>query len=204
MKRPPSASHGDNMDTSGALTFQTQLHMQLDPAWTDVCAINLDMARDSSNPPDACILVYGDGAPLVRLNIHRPGEVVHDRMEAIAWGEWIMAGFSARVVAVRLRDGAQHTTLMCEQEPPNFAAFFYDFLHEDAVCIARTDERLFRFGADGRLLWKSEELGYDGVVVHDITNNFVDGSGQFDAPDGWRPFRISLATGQAIDEARQP
>ena len=189
------------MDACGALTFRTQLDLTLAPAWASLAAINLDLARDPSNAPDACVLVSRDGAPLVRLNIYRPGDVVHERIRAMAFGAWVIVGFSARVVAVRLRDGQQHTTLLSAREPPNFAAFFDDFVDEDGVCIARTDERLFRFGENGRLLWTSAELGWDGVLVSDICDNAITGSGQIDAPDGWRDFTLRLDTGEMIESA---
>jgi len=51
---------------------------------------------------------------------------------------------------------------------------------------------------DGRVLWKSTNVGLDGVIAHDVSTGVVHGSGEWDPPGGWRPFVLSLATGEAI------
>lgn len=59
---------------------------------------------------------------------------------------------------------------------------------------------LQRFDVAGNLLWESPRLGVDGVLVHEVTDGVVAGVGEWDPPDGWRPFRLSLADGRRLED----
>lgn len=48
---------------------------------------------------------------------------------------------------------------------------------------------------DGKIRWTNAELGIDGVIVHEFTDNKILGSGEFDPPGGWIDFSIDKATG---------
>lgn len=48
------------------------------------------------------------------------------------------------------------------------------------------------------ILWKSNECGNDGVVIHDITENIISGAGDWDPSGGWVDFRFSLINGNAL------
>jgi len=38
-------------------------------------------------------------------------------------------------------------------------------------------------------------LGIDGIIVASTSDGVISGEGEWDPPGGWRPFRLSLATG---------
>lgn len=48
----------------------------------------------------------------------------------------------------------------------------------------------------GEILWSNTTLGIDGVIVMNITDNQIFGSGQCDPPDGWIDFLLDRATGK--------
>lgn len=49
---------------------------------------------------------------------------------------------------------------------------------------------------EGKVLWKAENLGIDGVVVNSIQKNIIYGEGEFDPPGGWEEFKINLKNGK--------
>ncbi len=69
---------------------------------------------------------------------------------------------------------------------------------EDFVILASSAYELFAFGRDGVLLWKTTQLGIDGVLVHRATLTHIEGSGEWDPPDGWEPFSLARRTGERI------
>jgi hypothetical protein len=78
-----------------------------------------------------------------------------------------------------------------------------DVAEDDAdigVFVASASD-LYRFSADGMLLWRSVDLGIDGVLVYSVEQARIRGSGEWDPPGGWRPFVLDLMTGQAIDQS---
>jgi hypothetical protein len=47
-------------------------------------------------------------------------------------------------------------------------------------------------------MWESERLGIDGVVVHAVEGDVIEGDGEWDPPGGWQPFELSLASGERV------
>lgn len=50
----------------------------------------------------------------------------------------------------------------------------------------------------GQIIWKSEGLAIDGVIVESFEGELVIGAGEWDPPDGWRPFALDRLTGKTI------
>jgi hypothetical protein len=61
--------------------------------------------------------------------------------------------------------------------------------------------RLFRMEPDRSILWKTELLGLDGVVVRESGPTLVRGDGEWDPPGGWRPFAVLAADGRRVSQA---
>jgi len=62
-------------------------------------------------------------------------------------------------------------------------------------------ERLFRINRNGRIAWKTEALGLDGVVVDAIDDKVILGQAEWDPPGGWRPFQVKLESGEILVES---
>ncbi|NHZ98202.1 hypothetical protein [Massilia sp. CCM 8734] len=69
---------------------------------------------------------------------------------------------------------------------------------EDFRILASSASELFAFGPDGALRWKNDNLGIDGVLVHGATPTYIEGSGEWDPPGGWKPFILATRTGERI------
>lgn len=69
---------------------------------------------------------------------------------------------------------------------------------EDFSVLASSSSELFAFDLDGKLLWKAESLGIDGVIAEDATSTQINGSGEWDPPGGWEPFIVDRRTGKRI------
>lgn len=53
--------------------------------------------------------------------------------------------------------------------------------------------QVIRFDAEGEVVWSSDRLGIDGVVLHRIV-----GDGEWDPSGGWERFEIDLKTGDTL------
>ncbi len=58
---------------------------------------------------------------------------------------------------------------------------------------------LYCIAPSGQVIWKSEGLGIDGVIVEVFDDQRISGAGEWDPPDGWRPFVIDRSTGKKVD-----
>jgi hypothetical protein len=166
---------------SGRVTFQEAT--AINPPWTLVPAVALGEGGFHQY-----LLVERDGRPALRLELrgsHRAERWF--RAEATSWNGHIAVGFAQRVYVVHPSGSAA----CCVELDACFDAFRPEgdrllvVSGQDITCL---DER-------GAILWRSEPLGIDGVVIQSVDNGLISGDGEWDPPGGWRPFVISLADG---------
>jgi hypothetical protein len=73
--------------------------------------------------------------------------------------------------------------------------YFIEIREAPDYLLAVSGSGVARIDGDGGLRWHTRHLGIDGVVIDRIEDGVIVGQGEWDPPGGWRPFRISLATG---------
>jgi len=64
-----------------------------------------------------------------------------------------------------------------------------------SVLVASASE-LLCFDEAGQLLWRTSELGVDGVIVQRVQEGQILGDAEWDPPGGWEPFRLRLDSGE--------
>jgi len=74
--------------------------------------------------------------------------------------------------------------------------YFGSFKIADTDLLIATASQILCFGPNGEMKWASAQLGIDGVLIEDLKNGVISGTGEWDPPGGWKPFRISIETGQ--------
>lgn len=142
--------------------------------------------------PKRCVLVETDaGQPLLRIDVYasRDAEVFAFE-DARVWQRWVVIGLGHFVHLVGLEGQASRSLAL---------GGYFAQLHpgEDFLLVA-SGEQLFRTEPDGSTRWRSAALGVDGVVVDRVDADVIEGQGEWDPPGGWRPFTLSVATGQAV------
>ncbi len=106
----------------------------------------------------------------------------------IDFGSWHCAGEGDRVTFTR-RDTGETRELEME------LYFGYFVPRGDSLYIASAS-RLYRLDRDCRLLWRSDLIAVDGVIVRDFSDTEVEVSCEMDPPGGWVTRRLSAATGK--------
>ncbi len=61
-----------------------------------------------------------------------------------------------------------------------------------------SSSRLFCFDSDCELVWKSEEIAVDGVIVNDFSETALSVSCETDPPGGWISCQLSLYNGELL------
>lgn len=61
--------------------------------------------------------------------------------------------------------------------------------------LVTTFQYTFLIHVSSGIIWRSEPCGIDGVIIHDIREGIIYGSGEWDPPDGWAPFNLRLSDG---------
>jgi hypothetical protein len=132
--------------------------------------------------------VEEDGRPVLRLDLPFYPDECYAFEEAVIWGGLLAVGRGHRV----------HLAALASREVRSIdlGSYFGSFHPLDGCLLAASAERVFRVGADGAVAWASGEVGLDGLVVVRVEDGVIEGEGEWDPPGGWRPFRLSLESGE--------
>lgn len=161
----------------------------LDAAWVALAPIRLGRAPAGLGPPACYVTVESDGGqPLLRCDLYSPAEPeCFAFQDALVWKSWVVIGFGDAVHFVGLAGKPAFSVAL--------GCYFGHVYPGDECLLVASCEHLYRFDADGTMRWRSAQLAIDGVVVDRVDGDAIEGQGEWDPPGGWRPFRVSLASG---------
>jgi len=162
-----------------------------EPRWERVKPLRVGCASTGLGTPDAFVLVENDGAPFIRVDVYGD-EDCYAFEDVIVWREFVVIGFGVRVHMINYQT---QETITFELD-----SYFGHFYPGDEWLIIASGYRLLLIGPTGSVVWKTENLGLDGVIIDSIKGNLIHGQGEWDPPGGWRPFQVRLDTGEKIFE----
>lgn len=170
------------------MTYVAELCTTRNAAWADIAFLDVGTSEAVAEPVYVHVSVHGK--PWLRIDVYEPGALAGFQ-EVIVWNSLIAIGLGSRVHVVDPGDKTVTTV-------PSDGYFGHFHTAGDTLLMASA-ERLLCLRPDRSLAWTSEVLGIDGVVVHSADAEAIEGVGEWDPPGGWRPFRISTATGMPVD-----
>lgn len=162
----------------------------LDRGSPESVAQQVDVGRSADNSaPDAQCLLTIDDEPKLLLNFwQRSGEVYTFRdvhywrgLLVVGWGHAFFVVDPESASAIRHELGA-----------------YFGSMRADDVLLVASGERVFRVSTAGSIAWKSERVGIDGVTISKVDADFVEGSGEWDPPGGWKRYKLRLSDGAVV------
>lgn len=165
--------------------------------WLQLPPIRVGRLPQGRGTPDRYVTFADDKQSLLRVDVYAYGPDCFAFEEAIIWRGNLLIGFGSHVHAVALSD---HSTVTVSLD-----AYFGHLYPTPEYLLIASGERLLRMEADRSILWKTDTLAIDGVVIHDAGPPIIRGDAEHDPPGGWEPFTISAANGRVErgDEARR-
>ncbi len=163
------------------VAFQTSI----DDPWRDMVPIRVGRVPTGESEPQQYVTVERNGRPLARIDAY--ADYSGPFTELITWQRFVVLGWDA---VVHLIDPATRevTRIECDRYFGHFYSLGERLLIATASELICVDER-------GERLWRRGDLGIDGIIVASTSDGVISGEGEWDPPGGWRPFRLSLATG---------
>lgn len=128
-----------------------------------------------------------DDRPL-RLDICFDPNEYNFKFDAIAWRRFVVLAVGESLYLFDSSDDSVNRFALC--------GYFCDFTETDDLLLVASAEQILAIDSRGLLVWRSEELGIDGVLIHETTASTIRGSGEWDPPGGWEDFVISLHSGR--------
>lgn len=155
------------------------------PEWSRLAGVQL--GPPSPGTPWLYLLVCRGQRPWLRLYLELQDGDCDCFQEALVWQSALWVGFGSRVFRLALED-------MRLREFP-LDCYFGSFFPLQRWLLVCSASRLLCLDGSGEQIWRSPELGVDGVLVQDVSGQVIEGQGEWDPPGGWRDFRLDLKTG---------
>ncbi len=146
--------------------------------------------QHSGRTPDAYVLV--EASSRLRIDVYLRDRGTGGFRDVVVWRDYVAVGLGDSAFLVSRVDRT-YTSIL-------FDDYFGSFTAMDDYLLVASGSRLTRFDPDGRPLWTADDLGVDGVLVHAAGPTTIAGQGQWDPPDGWRPFTLDARSGRVIDD----
>lgn len=169
--------------------IQVEFRATIDPPWTAMAPVQVGFVPPGHGSPAVFVIVERDSVPLLRVDVYAEDCFCAPRQDAIVWGDLVAIGFGARLHFASLASRTNKTW--------SLGGYFGAFYLLPSQLLVADAERLHCFDQRGALVWRSDVVGCDGVVVEKVEQGLIEGSGEWDPPGGWKPFRLSLASGRA-------
>ena len=139
---------------------------------------------------DVFVTIAGNDGPLMRVDLYRePGSPCFQQ-DALAWGECIFVGFGEAVFVIDPRRKAGSRV--------ELESYFDRFYSTPDYLLVTSGVGISRLSPTGEVLWSSQRLALDGVIVSSVNDGIIFGDGEWDPPSSWRPFRVLLDSGALV------
>ncbi len=165
----------------------------IDERWLSLEPVYLGIIPSGLGTPDVYCCVECHSQPILRLNLY--GDTyVSPFQDGRVWQNWVVVGFAWQVHFVSLKKRERTFSYSLE-------GYFGSLYTTQNIVVVASATALWGFDREGQLLWQSEDLAMDGVLVTSIEGDRIGGRGQIDwePPDGvWVPFSLSLSSGKRI------
>ena len=159
--------------------------------WEGLVPISIGKFSQHTEAPEQHILVECNKQPFIRIDAFRNFDESFAFKDAVTWFSLLVIGWGHSVYLIHT-ESMDSTRLECD-------SYFEDLYKDDDYLLIASGESLTRIDKDGSILWQSNMLGIDGVIVNDVNDGIIKGSGEWDPPGGWEPFQIYLETGELVE-----
>jgi hypothetical protein len=154
--------------------------------WLSIAPVRVGVIPVGLGTPDCYVLVR-TGSRLLRVDIYETPDSFRD---VLIWKDFAVIGFGSSIFLVSL--STHHARTIKLQD------YFGHLYCDGEVFLAASGSQLLRLDINGTLMWTSDELGIDGVIVDHIVDGIIHGQGEWDPPGGWRDFAVRLDSGSVI------
>ena len=156
--------------------------------WTRMPPVRVGQTPTDLGTPDVYGLVQSEGEPLMRIDVYMSSPECFAFEEALVWSDFIIIGYGSHVYLISLANSHICTF--------SLEGYFGHFYPAKQFLLIASASHLHCVDTAGLLQWTSECLGIDGVMVDEITEDFITGQGEWNPPGGWKPFEVNVQTGK--------
>jgi hypothetical protein len=188
-QQPSAASICNSLESVAMLYIKRQKCLPVESAWVRMPPLRLGKVPSGLGTADLFVTIEDDDAPIVRVDLYAD-QSPFVKQDAMIWGERGFVGFgnSVYIIDPKARSGSVI----------RLGSYFAGFYATKECLLVASGCDLLRFSPAGEVLWKTSGLALDGVIVKRIDEDRVTGEGEWEPPDGWKPFVLRLDSGTLV------
>lgn len=163
----------------------------IETPWLNTKSIAIGRVPQTLGTPDLFVLIEKDGVPYLRVDLYSNSEESTCFQEMVIWKSWAVVGYGNNVHLISINEDTLKSIELDDY-------FGHLYLYDDFL-LAASGSSLYRIDDRANIIWKSANLGIDGVLVYNISDDVIFGQGEWDPPGGWQPFQVNCSTGLKIE-----
>lgn len=163
--------------------------------WENVPAISIG-SKSHFEIQNIRVGVLKHGKKQLLLHIHAEDQCIYFKSLKVS-GNHIVIGFGEMVHFFTIENGMVSSKKLDGYFGHLYTPDDFELAGSEFFILVTSAMHLHHFTFSGEEIWKSEMLGIDGVVVHEVAPPFISISGEWDPPGGWEPAIIQLQNGMA-------
>ena len=167
--------------------FEATFANVIEGPWLRIEPIRIGAVPAGLGTPDFYVTVHKNDKPYLRIDLYKNSDEFYEFEEVRVWHQFVVAGFGHSVYLIHLE--SQDVISI------GLESYFRSFYTSNEYILVTSAERIFRVDTSGSVKWSTQQLGIDGVIVDLVENGVIQGRGQWDPPNGWKPFRLRLYSG---------
>lgn len=171
--------------------YEIKLSDTIEYPWTECECISIGHVPKTVGTPDIYYMVSCCGKAKLIINAYYNYYPSYFK-GAEVFGRYIFIGFCDLVYIIDMFNR--------NVDYFNLSGYFGYIYKYDHFALVASASDLLCFNDNGELAWLSENLGIDGVIVHDFDGKYIYGAGEWDPPGGWEDFKLIANSGMKIDE----
>lgn len=157
--------------------------------WISVEPIRIGWIPAGHGTPDNYVTCELEDGRRIRVDLYASDEESYAFTEACVWNNALMIGWGNQLYHIDL--------YFRRVSRIDLGSYFGHLYFAERVALVASAEYLWRISSKGDVVWKSERLGLDGVIINSVEDDFIEGEGEWDPPGGWKHFRLRLDSGHS-------
>jgi hypothetical protein len=159
----------------------------IDVPWTTMPPLRLGKLPSGLGTAGLFIVITDDGRPILRVDLYAEDESVPFK-DAVVWGYLVFVGHGDAVYVID--PGRRSGSII------PLHSYFAAFYSAPEYLLVASGIALLRLSPEGAVMWRSPNVGLDGVIVTGIDGTLVKGDGEWDPPCGCKSFMLRLDSGE--------
>jgi hypothetical protein len=173
------------------MVLVAKLSSQIDEMWLALDPVRLGSVPTGVGTPHRYVCIEDEEQAVLRADVYLGADEYACFEQTAEWRGFVLIGLGEHLHLIDV--GTRGATSI------PLGSYFGSLICLPECLLVASAQNVLGVEPDGRVLWTSNRVGIDGVIIDQVDDGVIDGHGEWDPPGGWRRFKLGLADGASVE-----